>query len=108
MKKTERRDFPGGTVDRNLPASAGDTGTIPDLGRFHMPRGNQARAPQLLRPRSRACELQLLKPLSRELCSATEETTVMRSPCTATKSNPHSSQLEKSPRAATKTQHSCK
>ena len=24
------RDFPGGTVDKNLPASAGDMGSIPD------------------------------------------------------------------------------
>ena len=30
-------DFPGGTVDRNLPANAGDTGWISGLGRFHMP-----------------------------------------------------------------------
>jgi len=30
-------DFPGATVDRNLPANAGDTGSISGLGRFHMP-----------------------------------------------------------------------
>ena len=29
-------DFPGGTVDKNPPANAGDTGSIPGLGRFHM------------------------------------------------------------------------
>ena len=28
-------DFPGGPVDKNLPAKAGDTGSIPGLGRFH-------------------------------------------------------------------------
>ena len=33
-------DFPGGTVGKNLPASAGDTGSILDLGRFHMLWGN--------------------------------------------------------------------
>ena len=33
-------DFPGGAVDKNLPASAGHTGSIPGLGRFHMPWGN--------------------------------------------------------------------
>ena len=32
-------DFPGGPVIKNLPASAGDTGSIPALGRFNMPRG---------------------------------------------------------------------
>ena len=31
-------DFPGGTVDKNLPANAGDTGLIPGPGRFHMPQ----------------------------------------------------------------------
>ena len=32
--------FPGGSVVKNLPANAGDTGWIPDLGRFHVPRSN--------------------------------------------------------------------
>ena len=34
------RDFPEGTVIGNLPANAGDTGSIPGLGRFHMLRSN--------------------------------------------------------------------
>ena len=29
-------DFPGGTVVKNLPANAGDTGSIPGPGRSHM------------------------------------------------------------------------
>ena len=33
-------DFPGGAVDKNSPANAWDTGSIPGLGRFHMPWGN--------------------------------------------------------------------
>ena len=33
-------DFPDGTVAKNPPASAGDTGSIPDLGRLHMPWSN--------------------------------------------------------------------
>ena len=41
-------DFPGGAVDRNPAANAGDTGSTLGLGRFHLPRGNQARAPKLL------------------------------------------------------------
>ena len=41
-------DFPGGTVDRNPPANAGDMGSIPGPGRFHMPWSNPARAPQPL------------------------------------------------------------
>ena len=34
------KDFPGGTVDKNLPADAGDMSSIPDPGRFHMLRNN--------------------------------------------------------------------
>ena len=36
--KTTMRGFPGGAVVRNLPASAGDTGSCPGPGRSHMPR----------------------------------------------------------------------
>ena len=32
--------FPGSTVEKNLPANTGDTGSIPGPGRFHMPRSN--------------------------------------------------------------------
>ena len=32
--------FPGGSVIKNPPADAGDTGLIPNLGRSHMPWGN--------------------------------------------------------------------
>ena len=28
--------FPGGSVVKNLPANAGDTGSVPDLGRSHV------------------------------------------------------------------------
>ena len=30
------REFPGGSVVKNLPANAGDMGSIPDPGSFHM------------------------------------------------------------------------
>ena len=30
------RDFPGGIVDKNPPATAGHMGSVPDRGRFHM------------------------------------------------------------------------
>ena len=33
-------DFPGGTVDKNPPASAGDKGSVPGPRRSHMPRSN--------------------------------------------------------------------
>ena len=34
--KKNMLDFPGGTVDTNPPANAGDTGSIPSPGRVHM------------------------------------------------------------------------
>ena len=34
------RDFPGGSVIKNPPANAGDTGSSPGLGGFHMPRSS--------------------------------------------------------------------
>ena len=36
----EGEGFPGGAVVENLPADAGDTGSSPGLGRYHMPRSN--------------------------------------------------------------------
>ena len=38
--KISAQDFPGGTVDKNLPANSGDMVSIPGPGRFHMPHGN--------------------------------------------------------------------
>ena len=38
--KNENYYFPGGTVDKNLPVNAGDTGSISGPGRFHMPWSN--------------------------------------------------------------------
>ena len=38
--KKRGEDFPGATVDKNLPANAGDMGSIPGPGRSHMPQSN--------------------------------------------------------------------
>ena len=40
FKKADYRDFPGGTVVKNPPANAGDTGSSPGPGRSHVPRSN--------------------------------------------------------------------
>ena len=40
--KGAKLDFPGGAVDKNSPASAGDTGSISGPGRFHVPRTAKA------------------------------------------------------------------
>ena len=36
VRKLNFGDFPGGSADENLPTSAGDTGSIPGQGGFHM------------------------------------------------------------------------
>ena len=56
LRKKEE-DFPGDAVVRGLPATGGDTGSIPGLGRFHVPC-----APQLLSLRPGAREPQQEKP----------------------------------------------
>ena len=38
--KSDSRDFPGGTVDKNPAAKTGDMCWIPDPGRLHMPQSN--------------------------------------------------------------------
>ena len=40
FKKKIVMDVPGGTVNKHLPANAGDMGLIPGLERFHMLRSN--------------------------------------------------------------------
>ena len=47
-KQKHSWDFPGGSVVKTMPASAGDPGSIPDLGRSHMLRSSQAWVPQPL------------------------------------------------------------
>ena len=59
-------NLPGGPVVKNPPASARDTGLITHLRRFYMLQGNEAHSPQPQSPRSRARELQVLRPEPRE------------------------------------------
>ena len=54
MKRKKKKinnfqDLPGGPVVKNLPANAGDTGSVPRLGRSHVPRSNETQEPQLLK-----------------------------------------------------------
>ena len=71
-------DFSDGPVVKNLPANAEDTSSIPGPGRSHMPRGNQTRVPQLLKPQ--------FTPQS--WCYSTREACAMRSLHTATREQP--------------------
>ena len=75
--------FPGGAVVESLPASAGDTGSSPGLGRSHKPQSNWAREPQLLSLRVWS------------LCSAAREVATVKGPRTVMKSGPCLPQLEK-------------
>ena len=57
--------FPGSSVVKNPPASAGAKGSISDPGRSHIPRSNKARGRQLywayaLEPRSHNCWAHML------------------------------------------------
>jgi len=77
-----KRDFPGDPVVKNPPANAGNTGSIPDPGRFHVPRGKYwARA-------------QLLKPVHPRACASHREATTVGSLHAATREQPLSLQLE--------------
>ena len=84
------KDFPGGAVEKNLPANVGDMGSIPGLGRFHTTRSNEVRA-QLLSPGAattevpepRACALQQEKLQGESLC-----TTMKSNPCSPTRESP--------------------
>ena len=49
-------DFPGSAVDKNPPVNAGDTGSNPGSGRFHMLQSNEAHTPQLLSLHAAATE----------------------------------------------------
>ena len=55
-KEKNYPDLPGGPVVKNLPASAGDTGSVSDAGRFHSWEAiKHTREPQLqksIRPRA--------------------------------------------------------
>ena len=49
-----------------MPANAGDMGSIPGPGRFHMPRSSQAHVPQLLSPRAATTEAHVPRAYARQ------------------------------------------
>ena len=77
------RGFPSGAVVGSLPARAGDMGSSPGLGGYHVPWSDWAREPQLLSLRVWS------------LCSATREAAIVRGPRTMMRSGPRLPQLEK-------------
>ena len=84
--------FLSGSVVKNPPANAGDTDLIPDPGRSHMPRSNEARILSPVPESHNYCThvLQLLKaehlePQVLKRGAKTSEATTMRRLCTETK-----------------------
>ena len=84
LKKKKSRDSPGSTVDKDLPAKAGDVGSISAPRRFRMPPSTKpvmchywALVQQLLKP-------ECLKPTFHKR----SHHTAVRSPCTTMKSGP--------------------
>ena len=78
---------------KNLPANAGDMGSIPGVGRFHMPWSNQVHASQLLNLCARDQKPQLLKPESPHSATRSYRNENL---CTTTREEPYFLQLEKS------------
>ena len=65
-EKAKSKEFSSGPLVGSQPVNPGDMGSIPDPGRFHMLRSNQASAPQLqktLCPRAHDLQHCLEKPL---------------------------------------------
>lgn len=74
--------FPVALVIKHLPASAGDRGSIPGPGRFHVP--------QTAKPAGHSS----WSPRAQSLCCTTGDATAQRSPRTKTKGSLHSLQPE--------------
>ena len=93
FKKNQFLGFPRGSMVKNLPANAGDTRSISDLGRSHMPRNNLVYELQLLSLRSRFREPWLLKPTSPRACTLQQEKPLQREAWASQLQNsPHSSE----------------
>ena len=96
--KTRHSVLPWCLSGKEFAASAGDTGSIPDLGKSHMPWSNQARVPQLLSLCSGAWELQRLKPARpRVLAPRQEKSLQWETRTLQPEKSPHSPQPEGSP-----------
>ena len=112
-----RRDFPGGPLVSNLPANAGDTGSITDLGtktQHALRQGGQCTT-STEPVYSRACELQLLKPVYSRASAPQGKSPQREAHVLQLESSFHLLQLEKArvqqqraPCSASNTQHSQK
>ena len=76
---------------KNPPGNAGDTGSIPGSGRFHIAAGQLSPCAATAEP-----------------CAATREAAAMGNPCAAATAQTLTTEARESPCAATKTWHSKK
>ena len=78
--------FSGGSVVKNLPVNAQDTGLIPGPGRSHVSQSKEAHVPQLLSLYSKSLGNEVTEACMPQcLCSITREATATGSLCTKIK-----------------------
>ena len=78
--------FSGGSVVKNLPVNAQDTGLIPGPGRSHVPQSKEAHVLQQLSLYSKSLGNEVTEDcMPQSLCSITREATATRSLCTKIK-----------------------
>ena len=88
VRNSTCKGIPGGSVVKNLLATAGGMGLIPGLGRSHMPQSKSACAAQLLSLCSRAQEPQLLSPRALEPMLCDRKSHHNEKPCAAAGEQP--------------------
>ena len=99
-------DFPGGSVVKNPPMSAG---LIPGPGKFHMPYATKACVPQLLKPKHPSTYmLQLLKPTCLEPVRHSKRSYHSEKPWHCNEEWPSLMATRESPATTMKTQHNQK
>ena len=102
--RKDHRGFPGGSVVKNMPASAGDKSLTPDPGRLHMQLSLCTTA---IEPVLSSQQLQLLKPEHPRACALQHKKSPQQEACAVylERSPPPLLQLEKA-LTARKTRHS--
>ena len=73
LLKSTAFGFPGDSEIKNQPANAGDTGSVPSPGRFHMLQSTEAHYTTATEPASRAWEPQPLGPVCSRACALQQE-----------------------------------
>ena len=109
------KDFPSHSVDKNPPANARDTGSVPSLGRLHTPQSTwpMCHSHQVCTLQLTSCNYQthvpqLLKPVCPKACAPQQEMSLQWRACALLQEYPPLATIRESPCKATKTQDSHK